>query len=90
MTVVRSISTIRSAAIINALLVSTALTTPAFAQIETVIVTAEKKAEDIQTVPIAITALSGNDLKTKQISQFKDLQFNVPNMTFTKDGLGSG
>ncbi|MGZ5939598.1 MAG: TonB-dependent receptor domain-containing protein [Rhizomicrobium sp.] len=90
MTVLRSISTIRSAAIINALLVSTALTTPAFAQIETVIVTAEKKAEDIQTVPIAITALSGNDLKTKQISQFKDLQFNVPNMTFTKDGLGSG
>ncbi len=78
MTVLRSISTIRSAAIINALLVSTALTTPAFAQIETVIVTAEKKAEDIQTVPIAITALSGSDLKTRQISQFKDCSSTSP------------
>ena len=41
------------------LFVSAGLTVPAFGQIETVVVTAEKRAEDIQTVPIAVSAYSG-------------------------------
>ena len=49
----------------SALLMSTAFTAPAFAQIETVVVTAERKAEDIQTVPIAVTALTGADLQVE-------------------------
>ena len=86
----RSTATARSTTFISVLLVSTAFSAPAFAQIETVVVTAEKKSEDIQTVPVAVTALSGADLKAKQITTFKDLQFNVPNLTFSKDGLGGG
>jgi len=61
-------------AFVSALLVSTAFTVPAFAQIETVVVTAERKAEDIQTVPVAVTALTGTDLKNKQANPFNDLQ----------------
>jgi outer membrane receptor protein involved in Fe transport len=67
---------------------STAFTAPAFAQIETVVVTAERKAEDIQTVPIAVTALTGADLKAKQVNSFRDLQFHVPSVTFTKSNFG--
>ena len=71
-------------ALVTALLVSTGLTAPAFAQIETVVVTAEKKAEDIQTVPIAVTAFSASDLKSHQIIEFKDLVFATPNVTYSK------
>ncbi|HWD29578.1 MAG TPA: TonB-dependent receptor [Rhizomicrobium sp.] len=74
--------------IISALLVTTAFTAPAFAQIETVVVTAERKAEDIQTVPIAVTALTGADLKAKQVNSSKDLQFHVPSVTYTKSNFG--
>ena len=86
----RSREAVRSAAFISTLLLTTAFTAPAFAQIETVIVTAEKKAEDLQTVPIAVTSITGDELKQKNIDSFKDLQFNVPNVTYQKGSLGSG
>ncbi|MBL6937612.1 MAG: TonB-dependent receptor plug domain-containing protein [Alphaproteobacteria bacterium] len=75
-------------AFVSALLVSTAFTVPAFAQIETVVVTAERKAEDIQTVPVAVTALTGADLKAKQVYSYRDLQFHVPSVTYTKSNFG--
>jgi iron complex outermembrane recepter protein len=78
----------KSAKLVSALLVTTAFTAPAFAQIETVVVTAERKAEDIQTVPVAVTALTGADLKAKQVNSSKDLQFHVPSVTFTKSNFG--
>jgi iron complex outermembrane recepter protein len=89
MLVKRRIGAYGPLAIINALLVTTALTVPAYAQIETVVVTAEKKAEDIQSVPISVTALSGDDLASRQINTFQDLQFNVPSVTSTKDNFTS-
>ncbi|MDE2184330.1 MAG: TonB-dependent receptor plug domain-containing protein [Alphaproteobacteria bacterium] len=53
------------------------------------VVTAQKKAEDIQTVPISVTALSGSDLSTRQINTFQDLQFNIPSVTNSKDNFTS-
>ncbi len=84
MSVTRSVRTSRSATLIGALLLSTALAAPAFAQIEEVVVTAQKKTEDAQSVPIAITAFTGQDLKDHQIQQFKDLVFSTPNVSYTK------
>ena len=81
-------SAIRPLTVLNAVLLTTAFAAPAFAQIETVVVTAERKAEDIQTTPIAVTALTGADLKAKQVTSFKDLQFHVPSVTFTKSNFG--
>ena len=78
----------KSLTFLNTLLMTTAFTVPAFAQIETVVVTAERKAEDIQTVPIAVTALTGADLKAKQVTNFRDLQFHVPSVTYTKSNFG--
>jgi outer membrane receptor protein involved in Fe transport len=48
----------RSFAFFSTLLMTTALTVPAFAQIETVVVTAEKRAADVQTVPVAISVFT--------------------------------
>jgi len=75
----------RALTITGVLLLSSALAAPAFAEIEEVVVTAQKRAEDIQTVPIAITAFTSQDLQTHQIEQFKDLVFNTPNVSYTKD-----
>src|SRR5580692_1002317 len=67
------------------LFITTALCAPAFAaEIETVVVTAQKKVENIQTVPIAVTAFTAEDLKAHQIVQFKDLVFSTPNVSYTK------
>jgi iron complex outermembrane recepter protein len=78
----------RSLWFINALLLSSAVALPAMAQIEEVVVTAQKKTEDVQSVPIAVTAFTGQDLKTQQIEQFKDLQFHAPNVTYTAGNFG--
>ncbi|HEY4125437.1 MAG TPA: hypothetical protein VGM36_12540, partial [Rhizomicrobium sp.] len=82
MSVPRSLRSSRT--LITALLLSTALAAPAFAQIEEVVVTAQKKTEDAQSVPIAITAFTNQDLKAHQIQQFKDLVFSTPNVSYTK------
>ena len=78
----------RSLTFISTLLLTTALAAPAFAQVEEVVVTAQKRAEDVQTVPIAISAFSQEDLKAHQIDQFKDLQFNAPNTTYSAGNFG--
>jgi len=49
-----------------------------------IIVTARKKEESIQNVPIAITAIKQEDLTTRQVTGGPDLITQVPNMTFTK------
>jgi iron complex outermembrane receptor protein len=57
---------------------------PAASGIETVVVTAQKKKEDIQQVPIAVTALSQQQLTERQIAGGPDLVKEVPNLTFSK------
>jgi len=60
-----------------------------------IIVTAQRRAENIQEVPIAITALTGADLAAARIEDSKDLQFNAPNVTLSANrnitirGVGS-
>ena len=57
---------------------------PAFAQasLEEVIVTAQRTEQSLQDVPIAVTALSADDLVEKQVVTFSDLQLNVPSLQF--------
>jgi iron complex outermembrane recepter protein len=56
----------------------------ASASIESVVVTSSKIKGDIQTVPIAITALSQEQLTSRQIAGGPDLVKEVPNLTFSK------
>lgn len=50
------------------------------AAVETVIVTAQKRSEDIQTVPVSITALSAEDIADRNIVNVKNLMSSVPNV----------
>ena len=52
--------------------------------IEEIIVTAQKTEQNIQDVPIAVTAFDTGSLELQQIETFGDIQFNAPNITFTK------
>ncbi|HEX5777191.1 MAG TPA: TonB-dependent receptor, partial [Caulobacteraceae bacterium] len=59
------------------------------AEVEALIVTAQKREEDIQDVPIAISAFSQEDLTRSQVAGGPDLMTQVPNMTFTKTNFSS-
>ena len=58
--------------------------------LEEVIVTAEKRAESIQDVPIAVTAYDQSDLDAKLINDAMNLQFNVPNMMTSRYNFSGG
>ena len=60
-------------------------TPPARAAVETVTVTSSKLGgADVQSIPIAITALSQEQLTATQTAGGPDLVKQVPNLTFTK------
>jgi iron complex outermembrane recepter protein len=48
--------------------------------LEEIIVTARKHKEDVQTVPVSITAFSGADLQMQSVSSINDLQTQVPSL----------
>ena len=57
-------------------------------EIEEVIVTAQRRAESLQSVPVAVSAFSAADIETKQIRGVLDLQRQVPNVVIT-NGTGT-
>jgi iron complex outermembrane recepter protein len=63
--------------------------------LEEIVVTARRREERVQTVPIAITAFSQADLDKKQIHEIHDLAQNVPSLSMAasqsdSNGLYSG
>jgi iron complex outermembrane receptor protein len=54
--------------------------------LEQITVTAQRRAQDIQTVPISITALSGEALSNAGVSDMHDLQSVTPGLNFTVQG----
>jgi iron complex outermembrane receptor protein len=50
------------------------------APLEEVIVTAQKRSQSLQDASISISAFSGVALETRNIEDFADLQFSVPNV----------
>lgn len=67
--------------------VSIGFTTAAPAQqLEEVIVTAQRREESLQDVPVAITAFTAAQLKAQNISEAKDYLMMTPNVSFTEDG----
>ena len=65
---------------------------PAFAQtaqgedegIAEIVVTAQRTAQSLQDVPIAVTAFDAGALQRQQINNPLDIQLTLPNITFTK------
>ncbi|MHA6721002.1 TonB-dependent receptor [Sphingomonas sp. RS6] len=54
---------------------------------EEIVVTAQRRAENLQSVPIAATALSGDALEDKGVARLADLQFAAPSLSITDQGL---
>jgi iron complex outermembrane receptor protein len=52
-----------------------------------IIVTAQRREENLQDVPIAATALSGDQLNDKAVQRLADLQFAAPSVSITDQGL---
>ncbi len=48
--------------------------------LQEVVVTAERRTQNIQTTPIAISAISGDQLRSQQLNTVTDLQRSVPNV----------
>lgn len=58
------------------------------ASIETIEVTATKRSESIQDVPVAVTALDGDALENLGVENFSDYVEFLPNVTFQGTGPG--
>jgi len=75
---------------VSGLVLSFMAANAAQAQIETVVVTAEKRAENVQNVPIAITAFTGTTLQDKNITDLHGLSNLTPNVNLDGGAPFSG
>ncbi|MBP6725003.1 MAG: TonB-dependent receptor, partial [Halioglobus sp.] len=70
------------AAAVSAAVLSSAMAAPSYAQtLEEVFVTATKRSESVQDVPLAITALSGDFIRETNLSSVKDLVIFTPGVS---------
>jgi outer membrane receptor protein involved in Fe transport len=60
------------------------------AGITEVLVTAQRREESIQNVPITIQAITGQQLSQLNVSTFDDVIKYLPNVTFSTNGPGQG
>src|SRR5580692_4950611 len=56
------------------------------ATLEEVVVTAQKRSEDLQKVPISLQVLSGEKLEQMQVSDFDDYAKLLPSLSFRSNG----
>lgn len=68
-------------ALLSAAVVSALYGVSASAQLEEVIVTAQKREQSIQDVPISVTAFSGEELREFRFNDLRDLTQQTPNMS---------
>ncbi|MBM7060558.1 TonB-dependent receptor [Pseudomonas sp. UL073] len=59
-------------------------------QLETVVVTASKRAEKVQDVPIPITAVTGEAVRDKNITTSSDIERLAPNLSAQSSGNTGG
>jgi iron complex outermembrane recepter protein len=78
------------AAIIGSMRAFAADTAASSNELETITVTAEKRSESEQSVPLSMTTFSGAALQQKEINTFFDYATKVPNLAFAPTGDGVG
>ncbi len=57
-------------------------------QLEEVIVTAERRAQSLQEVPLSVVAISGEDVAPGKIDNLDDVSYKTPNVVFTQFNMG--
>ncbi len=65
------------------------VSTTAQAQLEEVIVTAQKRVESLQDVPISVSAVSGDRMDNAQITNLESLTTYVPNFSMNQSGISN-
>ena len=63
--------------------------TPASGQVEEIVVTATRRSESLQDVPMSITALNAATLEQRAVKSFIDYASQVPSLAFGSTGDGS-
>ncbi len=59
-------------------------------RLETVVVTAQKRSEDVQEVPVSISVLGREQLQAQRIENFDDLSRSVPGVSFNAVSASEG
>src|ERR1700734_1817460 len=59
-------------------------------EVQQVVVTAQRRSENLQDVPITIQAVTGDQLKALNVQTFSDLLKYTPNVTTSANGPGMG
>lgn len=60
-------------------------------KLETVVVSAQRRDEEMQKVPISITTISAKEIEQKQVRRLDDIKFEVPNVVVEPNtGTSSG
>jgi iron complex outermembrane receptor protein len=57
--------------------------------LEEILVTARKRSENLQDVPISIVAMNGEKMRAADINKLEELQTYVPNLQVTETGIGT-
>ena len=63
---------------------------PVSAQVAEVVVTARKRDENIQNIPVAVTAISGADVEKFNLTSVEDVANKTPQLIITRGSSGSG
>jgi outer membrane receptor protein involved in Fe transport len=58
--------------------------------LQEVVVTAQKRSENLKDIPISISAISSYDIKAKQIANYDDIARAVPGVSFNSLGASEG
>ncbi len=58
------------------------------AEIQSVVVTAQKRKEDVSKVPISISVIGGDQLAAQHIGDYADITRSIPNISFSGGGGG--
>ena len=69
---------------------ASALAAEATGGLEEIVVTAQRRSESIQNVPITIQAITGDQLSQLSVATFDDVLRLLPNVTFGSNGPGQG
>ena len=84
------VKTTKATAIASAVLMSATTMAQEDMMIEEVIVSAQKKSENLQTVPISVTTLSSDELDALNIKDFADYVLQLPAASAVQRRPGQG
>jgi len=58
-------------------------------ELEEIVVTARKRSESLQDVPLSVVAVTGELMQQQGIKGLEDLQYKIPNFAMTEAGIGT-